>query len=113
MAHRKLSRKASGRKALLRSLMISLFKNDRIETTEPKAKEAQRSAEKMITTAKKDTRNARKKAMQVLNDKEVVKRLFSEIAPKFSERPGGYTRILKLGPRRGDGAPMAILELVE
>lgn len=113
MASRKLSRKSDERKALLRDLMNSLFKNDRIETTEPKAKEAQRSAEKLITTAKKGNRNARKKAMEILNDKEAVTRLFEEIAPEFSERQGGYTRVLKLGPRRGDGAPMAILELVE
>lgn len=113
MARRKLNRKSAERKALLKSLMISLFKNERIETTEPKAKEAQRSAEKLITTAKKDTRNARKKAMGILDDKEAVTKLFTEIAPKFSERQGGYTRVLKLGPRRGDGAPMAILELVE
>ncbi|ADL11741.1 50S ribosomal protein L17 [Acetohalobium arabaticum] len=113
MVQRKLSRKGAERKALLRSLMISLFKNDRIETTEPKAKEAQRSAEKLITTAKDDTRNARKKAMSILNDKEAVTRLFEDVAPRFMERPGGYTRILKLGPRRGDGAEMAILELVE
>lgn len=113
MAPRKLSRKGAERKALLRSLMVSLFKNDRIETTEPKAKEAQRSAEKLITTAKDDTRNARKKAMSILNDKEAVTRLFEDVAPRFMERPGGYTRVLKLGPRRGDGAEMAILELVE
>ncbi|SJZ98927.1 50S ribosomal protein L17 [Selenihalanaerobacter shriftii] len=113
MARRKLSRKSSSRKALLKSLMISLFKNERIETTEPKAKEAQRSAEKLITTAKQDSQNARKKAMQVLNDKEVVTKLFNDIAPRFEDRQGGYTRVLKLGPRRGDGAPMAILELVE
>ncbi|MBM7624010.1 50S ribosomal protein L17 [Sporohalobacter salinus] len=113
MAPKKLSRKGSQRKALLRSLMVSLFKNDRIETTEPKAKETQRTAEKLITTAKDDTRNARKKAMSILNDKEAVTRLFEEVAPRFMERPGGYTRVLKLGSRRGDGAKMAILELVE
>lgn len=113
MASRKLSREGAERKALLRSLMVSLFKNDRIETTEPKAKEAQRSAEKLITTAKDDTHNARKKAMSILNDKEAVTRLFEDVAPRFMERPGGYTRVLKLGPRRGDGAKMAILELVE
>ncbi|MGM0472338.1 MAG: 50S ribosomal protein L17 [Bacillota bacterium] len=113
MGRRKLSRKSAERKALLKSLMISLFKNDRIETTVSKAKEAQSSAEKLITTAKDDTRNARKKAMDILKDKEAVTRLFEEVAPKFSERPGGYTRVLKLGPRRGDGAEMAVLELVE
>ena len=113
MGRRKLSRKSAERKALLKSLMIALFENDRIETTEAKAKEVRRSAEKLITTAKDDTQHARKKVMQVLNDKAAVTRLFAEVAPRFEERPGGYTRILKLGPRRGDGAPMVILELVE
>ncbi|MCK8824375.1 50S ribosomal protein L17 [Fuchsiella alkaliacetigena] len=113
MGRRKLSRKSAERKALLRSLMIALFENDRIETTEAKAKEVQRSAEKLITTAKDDTQQARKKVMQTLNDKAAVTRLFDEVAPRFEERPGGYTRRLKLGPRRGDGAPMVILELVD
>jgi len=113
VAQRKLSRNSSSRKSLMNSLAISLFKNERIETTEPKAKEAQRFSEKLITTAKNDNRNARKKVMQKLNDKEAVTKLFTEIAPRFAERQGGYTRILKLGARRGDGAPMAILELVE
>jgi len=113
MAQRKLSRKSAPRKALLTDLSIALFKRERIETTEAKAKETRSFAEKLITKAKKGTQHARRQVMGKLQDREAVEVLFDEIAPRFDERQGGYTRILKLDSRRGDGAKMAILELVE
>ncbi len=113
MPQRKLGRKAQPRKALLVSLTNALIKEERIETVESKAKEAQRFAEKIITKAKKGDQHARRQVMSKLQDQDVVDKLFSEIAERFAERPGGYTRILKLAPRRGDGSPMAILELLD
>ncbi len=113
MAQSKLSRKSAARKALLTDLSIALFKNERIETTNAKAKAVRSFAEKLITKAKKDTQHARRQVMSKFQDKEAVEVLFNEIAPRFAERQGGYTRILKLDARRGDGAKMAILELVE
>ncbi|OCL27812.1 50S ribosomal protein L17 [Orenia metallireducens] len=113
MAQRKLGRKSAPRKALFIGLANALFKNERIETTEAKAKEVRRIAEKLITKAKKGTQHDRRQVMSTLQDKDTVQVLFDEIAPRFAERQGGYTRILKVGPRRGDSAPMAILELVE
>jgi len=113
VAQRKLGRKSAPRKALFISLANALFKNERIETTEAKAKEVRRIAEKLITKAKKGTQHHRRQVMSTLQDKDTVEVLFDEIAPRFAERQGGYTRILKVGPRRGDSAPMAILELVE
>ncbi|MGM0370556.1 MAG: 50S ribosomal protein L17 [Bacillota bacterium] len=113
MARRKLGRESSPRKALFVNLSNQLFKNERIETTEPKAKEVRSYAEKIITKAKKGTDHARRQVMSKLQDSETVDILFDEIAPKYADRPGGYTRILKTGQRRGDGAAMAILELVE
>ncbi|MDD3156624.1 MULTISPECIES: 50S ribosomal protein L17 [Sporomusaceae] len=111
MAYRKLGRDSSARKALFRSLLTSFFAHERIETTEAKAKEVSGLAEKMITLAKKGDLHARRQVL-VWVDEEVTKKLFDTIAPKYAERQGGYTRVLKLGPRRGDAAPMAILELV-
>ena len=111
MAYRKLGRDSSARKALFRSLLTSFFAHGRIETTEAKAKEVSGLAEKMITLAKKGDLHARRQVL-VWVDEEVTKKLFDTIAPKYAERQGGYTRVLKLGPRRGDAAPMAILELV-
>ena len=111
MAYRKLGRDSSARKALFRSLLTSFFAHERIETTEAKAKEVNGLAEKMITLAKKGDLHARRQVL-VWVDEEVTKKLFDTIAPKYAERQGGYTRVLKLGPRRGDAAPMAILELV-
>jgi len=117
MKHRKkkriLDRPASARVALLRSLVRALFERQRIETTVAKAKEARRVAEKLITTAKEDTVHARRLARKFLNDRQLVWKLFHEIAPRYKEREGGYTRIIRVGQRRGDGAEMAILELVE
>ncbi len=109
---RKLGRKSAHRKSMLANQVISLFEAERIETTISKAKETQRMAEKMITLAKKGDLHSRRQAMSYLNNKEAVSMLFEEIGPKYADRNGGYTRVLKLGPRRGDAAEMAILELV-
>jgi len=110
---RKLGRTASHRSALLNALTTSLLKHKRIRTTEAKAKEARTFIEKLITKAKKNDLHARRQVVALINDKDVVKELFSEIIPKIGERPGGYTRVVKLGNRNGDAAPMAILELVD
>lgn len=112
MFYRKLGRDASARKALFRSILTSFFAHGRIETTDAKAKEISKLAAKMITLAKRGDLHARRQVLSYLMDEEVVKKLFEEIAPKYKERQGGYTRVLKLGPRRGDAAPMAIIELV-
>ena len=97
---------------MLRNQVTSLFKNGRIETTVTRAKETQRMADKMITLAKRGDLHARRQVLAYIYDEDVVTKLFEEIAPNYSERDGGYTRVLKLGPRRGDGAEMAIIELV-
>jgi len=110
---RKLGRTASHRKATLNSLVTSLLKHKRIKTTLAKAKETRVFAEKLVTKARKGDLSAKKQVMDVIKDKEVVKELFSEIIPKIGERPGGYTRVVKLGHRMGDAAQMAILELVD
>lgn len=110
---RKLKRTASHKAALINSLTTSLLKHKRIRTTEAKAKEARTFIEKLITKAKKNDLHVKRQVMSVIHDKEVVKELFSEIIPKIGERPGGYTRVVKLGNRSGDAAPMAILELVD
>ncbi|MCW9065282.1 MAG: 50S ribosomal protein L17, partial [Ignavibacteriaceae bacterium] len=110
---RKLGRTASHRKATLNSLVTSLLKYKRIKTTLAKAKETRGFAEKLVTKARKGDLHAKKQVMEVIKDKEVVKELFSEILPKIGDRPGGYTRVVKLGYRMGDAAQMAILELVD
>ena len=116
MRHRvkgkKLRRDSAQRKALLRSLVTSFLEKERIRTTLAKAKATRPIAEKMITLAKKNSLYSRRLALRFIYKREVVKKLFSEIGPRFSERPGGYTRIIKIGPRAGDGAEMAFLELV-
>jgi len=112
MSNRKLSRDASQRKALLRNLTTSFFLAERIETTEARAKEIQRSAERMITLAKKGGLHARRQALSFILDEDAVKKLFDIIGPRFEDRAGGYTRLVKKGYRQGDGAPMAVLELV-
>jgi len=112
MLKRKLGRRSAPRKALFRSLVTALFEYGRIETTEIKAKEARSLAEKMITLAKKGDLHSRRQAAEVITDPAVLQKLFDEIAGRYTERNGGYTRIMKLGPRRGDAAPMVILELV-
>lgn len=121
MAYQKLGRNSSARKALFRDLVTDLFINERIETTEAKAKELRSIAEKLITLAKRNDLHARRQVAafvrrEVANSEtgqDVIQKLFSDIAPRYSERQGGYTRILKIGPRRGDGAPMVYIELVE
>ena len=112
MAYRKLGRDSSARKALFRSMLTSFFACERIETTEAKAKEVSKLADQMITLAKRGDLHARRQVLAVLLDEEVTRKLFDTIAPKYSERNGGSTRVLKTAPRRGDAAPMAILELV-
>ncbi|MFA5523662.1 MAG: 50S ribosomal protein L17 [Tissierellales bacterium] len=109
---RKLGRPTDHRKAMLRNLVTSLLRNGKIETTETRAKETKRMAEKMITLAKRGDLHARRQVLAYVYDETVVKNLFDEIAPKYAERNGGYTRMLKLGPRRGDAAELVILELV-
>lgn len=109
---RKLGRTTDHRKAMLRNLVTSLLRNGRIETTHSRAKETKRMAEKMITLGKKGDLHARRQALSYIYDETVVKALFDEIAPKYEDRNGGYTRILKMGPRRGDGSEVVILELV-
>ena len=112
---RKLGRDASHRKALFSNMAGSLFEHGRIRTTEAKAKELRPIAEKLITLARKDPGDvaAQRQAVAYLRSKDSVHRLFHEVAPRFTERPGGYTRIVKLGPRLGDAAPMAYIELVD
>ncbi len=112
MAYRKLGRNSSNRKAMFRSILTAFFKNERIETTETKAKEISGLAAKLITVAKQDDLHARRQVLAFLVDEEATRKLFEVIAPKYKERNGGYTRILKTSPRRGDAADMAILELV-
>ncbi len=110
---RKLGLPTAQRKAMLRNLVTSFLENGKIETTVTRAKETQSMAEKMITLGKKNTLHSRRQALEFITKEDVVTKLFSEIAPKYAERNGGYTRILKTGPRRGDSAEMAILELVD
>lgn len=98
---------------LLNGLAAQLFVHERINTTEAKAKAVRPVAEKLITFAKKDDVAARREVLKQIPDRDVVHKLFSEIGPRFADRSGGYTRILKLGPRKGDAAPMALIELVE
>ena len=109
---RKLGRTSDHRKALLRNLATSVLQHGRIETTFQKAKEAQRAVDRMVTLGKKGTLAARRRALSYLFNEDVVTKLFGEIAEKYGDRNGGYTRVLKMGPRRGDGAEMAICELV-
>ena len=112
MAYRKLGRNSSARKALFRSMLTSFFQHERIETTEAKAKELRGLAEKMITLAKRGDLHARRQVLAFIMDESVVKKLFDTIAPKYSDRQGGYTRVIKLGLRKGDAAPTAFIELV-
>ena len=109
---RKLGRTSSHRLALLRSLSTSLFRHERIRTTLPKAKELRPFAERLITMARKDDLHARRQVVRQIADRDVVKKLFSTLGPRFATRPGGYTRTMRLGPRQGDGAEMALVELI-
>ena len=109
---KKLGRTAQHRLALMRNLVTALFEHERIKTTLPKAKESRRFADRMITFAIKNTLGARREVGSFIQDRTVLKKLFDVIGPRFAGRPGGYTRVLRLGPREGDGAEMALLELV-
>lgn len=109
---KKLGRKWAHRKALIRNLLTALFTYERIKTTVVKAKEARRWADRLITFAKKNTLAARREVRKYLADESLVHKLFNEIAPKLQDRTSGYTHLYRLGPRPGDGAEMAILELV-
>lgn len=117
MRHRKkgrqLSRSPSHRKATLRNMATSLFRHERIETTQAKAKELRPYAEKLITLARNDSVDARRRVGRKIADREVLGKLFDDIGPRFADRPGGYTRVLKLGARKSDSAEMALIELVE
>ena len=110
--YRKLGVDSAHRRSMLRNLVTDLFRYGRIQTTDCRAKEARREAEKMITLAKRGDLHARRQALAYIKDEDVVAKLFDEIAPKYDERHGGYTRILKLGPRQGDVAEAVFLELV-
>lgn len=112
MGYRKLGRRSDHRRSMLRNMTTSLLREGKILTTEPKAKEVRRIAEKMITLGKRGDLHARRQVMAYLLDETVVHNLFTEIAPKYSERQGGYTRIIKAGFRRGDASPTAVVELV-
>ncbi len=109
----KLGRTAPHRKAMLSNMMASLFINERITTTQTRAKELKRTAERVLTCAKKGDLHARRQVLRVIADKQVVAKLFDELGPRYKSRNGGYTRLIKLGPRRGDGAFMSIVELVD
>ncbi len=110
--YRKLGRPSAHRKSMLRNLTTELFKHGRIETTSMRAKEVKRISEKMITLAKRGDLHARRQVLSYLVDETTVTKLFDEIAPNYADRNGGYTRILKLGPRQGDAAETVFLELV-
>ena len=110
---RKLNRTASHRKATLRNLATSLFRHGRIRTTTAKAKELRPYAERLITLARRGDLHARRLAATKIQDREVLGVLFNDLGPRFAERPGGYTRILKLGNRKGDAAEMSLIELVD
>jgi len=110
---RKLGRNSSHRKAMFRNMAASLLRHETIKTTLPKAKELRRVVEPLITLAKEDGVANRRLAFNRLRDKEVVGKLFTDLGPRFKARPGGYLRILKLGPRPGDAAPMALVQLVD
>jgi len=109
---RKLGRTKSHREAMFRNLVVSLFEHERVETTEAKAKELRRIAERLITKGKQGTLHARRIASRWVRDPRVLQKLFEDIAGRYSERPGGYTRIMKLRNRRGDNAPLSIIELM-
>ena len=112
VAGRKLGRRTAHREAMLQNIVAQLLRNERVTTTEAKAREARLLAERMITKGRGGSLNDRRLAMATLTDKQAVSKLFEEIGPRYADRAGGYTRLLKLMPRGGDAAPMAILELV-
>jgi large subunit ribosomal protein L17 len=109
---RKLNRSSSHRWALMRNLITSLLRDERIQTTDPKAKEVRRWADRVITLGKQGSLHARRQALGIVCDKAIVRKLFDTLAPRFKDRPGGYTRIIKIRRRRGDAAPISLIELV-
>lgn len=113
VAGRKLSRTSAHREAMIDNMVTSLLRHERIRTTVPKAKEARKAAEKVITLGKKGSLHNRRNAAKVVNDKDVLSKLFGPLAERFAARSGGYTRIIRLGNRLGDNAEMAFLELVD
>ena len=113
VAGRRLGRSSAHRKALFRNLVTDLLNYEKITSTEAKAKEIRGLAEKMITLGKQGGLTSRRQALSFIFDENIAAKVFNELAPRYAERPGGYTRIIKLGPRLGDGAPMARIELVE
>jgi len=112
-AGRKLGRTASHRKALFRNMVTSLLEHEQIKTTDAKAKELRGVAERMITLGKRGDLHARRQALSVIQSKDVTAKLFDELADRYRERPGGYTRVIKVGHRHGDAAPVSIIELVD
>jgi large subunit ribosomal protein L17 len=112
VAQKKLGRPTGHRLALIRNLMTDLIRHEHLQTTEPKASELRREVEKLIGTARAGDLHARRLVMAKLYDEEVVRKLFADIVPRYQNRPGGFTRTVKLMPRRGDGAPMAHIELI-
>ena len=111
--HGKLGRTSAHRKALLRNMVTSLLDHERIETTDAKAKELRRVADRMITLGKRGDLHARRQALSVIKDKGITAKLFDELAERYKDRPGGYTRVLKVRQRTGDAAPLSIVELVD
>jgi large subunit ribosomal protein L17 len=109
---RKLSRTPSHRWALMRNLITCLLRDEKIQTTDPKAKEVRRWVDRVITLGKRGSLHARRQALEIVRDKATVRKLFDTLAPRFKDRPGGYTRIVKIGRRRGDAAPISLIELV-
>jgi large subunit ribosomal protein L17 len=109
---RQLSRNSSHRWALMRNLITALLREEKIRTTDPKAKELRRWVDRVITLGKQGTLHARRQVLSIVQDKAVVRKLFDTIGPRFKDRPGGYTRIVKIGIRRGDAAQMSLIELV-
>ncbi len=112
-AGRKLNRNSAHRKALFRNMVTSLLDHERIHTTDAKAKELRGLADRMITLGKRGDLHARRQALSVIRDKEVAAKLFGELADRYRDRPGGYTRVVKLGHRAGDAAPQSMIELVD
>jgi large subunit ribosomal protein L17 len=110
---RKLNRSSSHRRALFRNMVTALLQHEHLQTTDAKAKELRRWAERIITLGKRGTLHARRQALAFVRSRAVVAKLFDDIGPRFSTRPGGYTRITKLGTRRGDAAPLSLIELTE
>jgi large subunit ribosomal protein L17 len=113
IAGRRLGRSTAHRLSLFRNQVTDLLRHGKIVTTEAKAKEVRSVAEKVITLGRQGSLHARRRALRVVSDKDIIKKLFDDIGPRYASRSGGYTRLVKLGPRRGDGAHMAQLELVE